>query len=99
MKEQISSLDKPSKIVLYTANDGKITVDMFFAKETFWLTQHTMAELVGVNSPAISKHLKNIYSDGELSQEATISKMEIVQMEGDRKRHKPQFIDSETDIK
>lgn len=43
-----------------------------------------MAELFGVNTPAISKHLKNIYISGELKEEATISKLETVQMEGGR---------------
>ncbi len=84
MSKQISSSDQQNKIVLYTAADGKVTVDVFFASETFWLTQRTMAELFGVNIPAISKHLKNIYADGELSHNATISKMETVQIEGQR---------------
>jgi hypothetical protein len=84
MKEQISSPDTQSRIILYTAADGKVTADVFFAKETFWLTQRTMAELFGVHIPAISKHLKNIYASGELKEEATISKMETVQMEGGR---------------
>ena len=43
-----------------------------------------MAQLFDVGVPAINKHLNNIYSDGELSQSSTISKMEIVQMEGSR---------------
>lgn len=43
-----------------------------------------MAELFGVKIPAISRHLKNIYTSKELSQEATISKMETVQIEGHR---------------
>ena len=43
-----------------------------------------MAQLFGVNIPAISKHLKNIFDEGELSPDATVSKMEIVQMEGER---------------
>ncbi len=84
MKKQISSSDTQNRIILYTAADGKVTADVFFANETFWLTQRTMAELFGVNIPAISKHLKNIYSSGELNQEATVSKMETVQMEGGR---------------
>ncbi len=84
MEEKISSLDIQNKIILYTTADGKVTADVFFANETFWLTQRTMAELFGVNPPAISKHLKNIYSEGELNQETTISKMETVQMEGER---------------
>ena len=68
-----------SSIVLYTTDDGKVTVDVFFAKDNFWLTQKTMAELFGVNTPAVSRHLKNIYATGELIREATISKMETVQ--------------------
>jgi hypothetical protein len=76
---------KQNPIVLYTAPDGKVTVDVYFAKDNFWLTQKTMAELFGVKIPAISKHLKNIYDSGELLQGATISKMETVQTEGDRK--------------
>lgn len=43
------------------------------------------AELFGVNIPAISKHLKNIYATKELTEDSTISKMEIVQFEGERK--------------
>ena len=84
MKEQISPPDTQGRIILYTAADGKVTADVFFAKETFWLTQSVMSELFGVKIPAISKHLKNIYESKELSPEATISKMEIVQIEGER---------------
>ncbi len=84
MREQTSSPDTQSQIILYTAADGKVTADVFFAKETFWLTQRTMAELFGIKAPAISKHLKNIYASGELTEAATISKMETVQMEGER---------------
>ena len=73
-----------SPIVLYHTPDGKVTVDVFFAKDNFWLTQKTIAELFGVKIPAISKHLKNIYETGELVPEATISKMETVQTEGAR---------------
>jgi len=40
---------------------------VFFQDGTFWLTQKTMAELFGVNVPAVSKHLKNIFEKGELS--------------------------------
>jgi hypothetical protein len=80
MKEQTSPPDMQNRIILYTTADGKVTADVFFAHENFWLAQRAMAELFGVNSPAISKHLKNIYNSGELDQEATISKMETVQI-------------------
>ena len=84
MKSQVSSPDRSNQVILYTAADGKVTADVFFAKETFWMTQRTMAKLFGVNAPAISKHLKNIYASGELQEEATVSKMETIQIEGDR---------------
>lgn len=71
-------------VVIYTISDGMVTAKVFFANETFWMTQKTMAELFGVKIPAISKHLKNIYISGELNEEATISKLETVQAEGAR---------------
>jgi len=73
-----------SQIVLYTTPDGDIKVDTILRHETIWLTQGGMAELFGVNVPAVSKHLANIYEEGELSREATVSKMETVQDEGSR---------------
>jgi hypothetical protein len=82
--EQISSPDTQSRIILYTAADGKVTADVFFAKETFWLTQRTMAELFGITIPSISRHLKNIYESQELSPDSTVSKIETVQTEGER---------------
>lgn len=73
-----------NQVILYTAADGKVMANVLFANDTFWLTQSVMSELFGVKTPAISKHLKNIYESKELSHEATVSKMEIVQMEGER---------------
>ena len=77
-------LNRQEPVILYTAADGKVTVNVFFAQDNFWLTQKTMAELFGVKIPAISRHLKNIYTSKELNQETTISKMETVQIEGQR---------------
>lgn len=59
-------------------------VQVAYRDETIWATQKAMAQLFDVGVSAINKHLNNIYSDGELSQSSTISKMEIVQMEGCR---------------
>ena len=72
------------KFLLYTAPDGAVKVDVFFKEETVWLTQKALAELFAVKVPAINKHLKNIFESGELSREATISKMEIVRSGGRR---------------
>ena len=52
--------------------------------DTIWLTQKSMADLFYVGVPAISKHLTNIYAEGELDNQSTVSKMEIVQTEGNR---------------
>ena len=68
------------EIVLYQVEDTNICVNVVFKDETFWMTQKAMAELFGVNVPAISKHLSNIFEEGELFKESTVSKMEIVQM-------------------
>jgi hypothetical protein len=73
-----------SQFLLYTAPDGAVKVDVFFKDETVWLTQKALAALFGVNVPAINKHLKNIFESGELSRQATVSKMEMVRAEGSR---------------
>ena len=77
-------MSDPNQFLLYTAPDGAVKVDVYFKDETVWLTQKALAQLFGVKVPAINKHLKNIFESGELSPEATISKMEIVRSEGER---------------
>ena len=77
-------MNDQSQFLLYTAPNGAVKVDVYFQNETAWLTQKALAELFGVQVPAINKHLKNIFESGELSREATVSKMEIVRAEGDR---------------
>ena len=73
------------EIVIYTSEDGSITLDTKLDNETIWLTQKAMAELFGVKVPAISKHLKNIFNAGELSEEVVISKMETTFNHGEDK--------------
>lgn len=70
--------------VIFQTSTGKVNIEVFFKDETLWLSQKKMAELFEVNVPAISKHLENIYTDGELQKEATVSILEIVQDEGGR---------------
>ena len=66
---------------LYSIDSEDIKVKVAIKDETIWVTQRGMAELFDVNVSAISKHLANIYAEGELSQPATVSKMEIVHTE------------------
>ncbi|TFH40539.1 MAG: cell filamentation protein Fic, partial [ANME-2 cluster archaeon] len=82
---KIDITKQQSDFILYTGNDGKVNVDVFIHDETVWLTQKAMAGLFGVNVPAISKHLANIYETEELRKEPTISILETVQKEGDRR--------------
>ncbi len=70
--------------LIYNTPNEDVSVNAVVKDETIWLTQKAMSELFEVEIPAISKHLTNIFSEGELQVEATVSKMEIVQIEGTR---------------
>ena len=72
------------EIVIYISEDGSISLDTKLENDTIWLTQKQMAELFGVKTPAINKHLNNIYNEGELDKISTVSILEIVQKEGNR---------------
>jgi hypothetical protein len=61
-----------TEILLYTTPDGKVKVEIFLKDENVWLTQERIAHLFGVQRPAITKHLKNIFESGEL-QESVVS--------------------------
>ncbi|NOT84430.1 MAG: virulence RhuM family protein [Methylococcaceae bacterium] len=73
-----------ANILFYNTPNASTRMEVRYAGETFWLPQKSMAALFGVEVPAISKHLDNIYATQELQREATISKMETVQDEGGR---------------
>lgn len=75
---------KEAMFLIYRAADEDVSVNALIKDESIWLSQKGMAELFDVQAPAINKHLSNIYAEGELMPDATISKMEIVQQEGSR---------------
>ncbi len=62
----------PKDILLFNIEDKKHNISVYFQNGTFWLTQKTMAELFGVNVPAVSKHLKNIFETKELQEDSTV---------------------------
>uniref|UniRef100_UPI0040264368 virulence RhuM family protein n=1 Tax=Alloprevotella sp. TaxID=1872471 RepID=UPI0040264368 len=70
------------KFLLYTMPEADGKVQVVIKEETLWCTQKAMAQLFGVGVPAISKHLKNIFEEGELSREVVVSKMEITTQHG-----------------
>lgn len=72
------------KIIFYQNQDSNVVINVTYFEDNFWLTQRLIAQLFGVEVPAINKHLNNIFEENELDKEATISKMEIVQQEGNR---------------
>lgn len=73
-----------NKIIFYSNETGNVNINVTYQNENFWLSQKDIATLFGVEVPAISKHLANIYETGELQQQATISILETVQKEGAR---------------
>ena len=73
-----------NKVEIYTGQDNTTQVEVKFEQDTVWLSQKQIASLFGTKVPAINKHIKNILTDGELQSDSTISKMEIVQREGNR---------------
>ncbi len=81
-KESSVKNDKP---IIYQTPDGAVELRADFRNETVWATQAQMATVFGVNTQAITKHIKNIYKEKELVQKATCSKLEQVRIEGNRK--------------
>ena len=72
----LSTQDQTTDFLLYTAPNGEIKVEVLLSNETIWLTQERMAELFGVQRPAITKHLKSIFESGELQEELVCSILE-----------------------
>ena len=71
-------------MLIYQSADGKIKIDVRFEKETVWLTLDQMATLFGRDKSTISRHIKNVFEEGELSLEATVANFATVQIEGKR---------------
>ena len=71
-------------IQIYQSDDGQVQLDIKLEQETLWLTQAQLAELFQVKPQNITMHLKNVFSDGELQEEATCKDFLQAQMEGSR---------------
>ena len=66
-----------TQFILYQLPDEEGVIQVVVKDETIWATQKAMAALFGVGVPAVSKHLKNVFQDGELNEKVVVSKMEI----------------------
>lgn len=73
-----------SQIIIYKTEDGQTKIDVRFDGETVWLTQGSLADLFQTTKQNISQHVKNIFEESELSQEATVKNFLTVQKEGER---------------
>ncbi len=78
-------MNNTSEILIYKNPVGDIKIDVRLEEETVWLTQKLMAQLFQVKPQNITMHLKNIYLEGELNEEATCKEFLQVQTEGSRK--------------
>lgn len=75
-------MSRDFKFLIYKSAEEDVSVNAVIRDETIWLTQKAMAELFDVQTPAISKHLKNIFDEGELQEEVVVSKMEMTTPHG-----------------
>jgi prophage maintenance system killer protein len=82
MKKKLQIVDEGQ--VVFVGAGGAIELKKDVKKETIWATQAQMAQIFNVNPQAVTKHLQNIYKEGDLNKNATCSKMEQVQIEGKR---------------
>lgn len=64
------------EIIIYQTPDNQFQVEVLLEQDTIWLTQKQMAEVFGTQRPAITKHLKNIFSSGELEEDVVSSILE-----------------------
>ena len=81
-RKNIPSESGFNEILLYTTPNGKVKVEIYLQNETIWLTQQKIAELFGVQRPAVTKHLKNIFESGELKEEVVSSILEHTTQHG-----------------
>lgn len=76
--------ENKGEIIIYQTDDGDTKIDVRFEDETVWLTQQQLCELYKTSKSNISEHIKNIYDEGELTEEATVRNFRTVQNEGGR---------------
>lgn len=83
-----------TEFLLYKAPDGKVKIEVFLRDENIWLTQDKIAQLFGVQRPAITKHLKNIFKSNELQEDAVGSILELTAADGKQYKTKLYNLDA-----
>jgi hypothetical protein len=72
------------ELIMYQTADGLTKIDARFCDETVWLTLDQMADLFQRDKSTVSRHIRNVFSEGELEREATVVNFATVQIEGER---------------
>ena len=78
-------MDDRGEIIIYQTEDGLTKIDVNMQDETVWLSLEQMSDLFQRDKSTISRHIKNIFAEGELVREATVANFATVQKEGDRR--------------
>lgn len=82
--KKIITQNSYAEFLLYTTPNGKVKVEILLRNENIWLTQAKIAELFGIDRSVVTKHLQNIFKEGELDKKSTSAKIAQVQNEGQR---------------
>jgi len=77
-------MEQKTELVIFKAQDGNIKLDVNIDKDTVWLSLEQMSELFERDKSTISRHIKNVFKEGELSEDSTVAKFATVQNEGTR---------------
>ena len=80
-----NTTENQKQVLIYQAEDGSFQTEIRLESDTIWLTQKQMSELFNTSTDNIGLHIKNVYADGELSEEATTEDYSVVRLEGKRK--------------
>ena len=75
---------KDSQLIMYQTDDGSTKIDVSFDGDTVWLSLDQMAELFQRDKSTVSRHIKNVFDEGELKRDSTVANFATVQIEGDR---------------
>lgn len=72
----VKNFEKQMEMILYHSEEGDVSINAYIVDDNIWVTQKAMSEIFGVGVAAVSKHLKNIFTEGELDKNVVVSKME-----------------------
>lgn len=85
MSDELQNQPEPAEFLFYQTEDGQTRLEVAFRGETCWLSLNQLAELFQRDKSVISRHIKNLFEEGELESDSTVAKFATVQTEGEKK--------------